>query len=194
VTQNEAAQILAVLTAAYPNSPADEATATLWVNSLATADYTVAQDVVLDVVRTIAWWPSIAEFNGLMTARNRELARTGQGAPTSRITSALRCDGHGFIDRGHGLEPCPTCSPWLRTLFEEGDWNRQVKPPDDYVMPPPCRHIERGRIVSRAEGSQIALDAYLVACTAEGRDPTPTIVASLQRGDIPFTTTRKGAA
>ena len=36
---------------------------TLWVNALAPADFDIARDVTLEIVRTVTWWPSIAEFN-----------------------------------------------------------------------------------------------------------------------------------
>lgn len=197
MSPNEAAQIVAVLVAAYPASNADEATATLWANALAPADYDVAHHVVLEVVRTLSWWPSIAEFNKLMTDRHRELARTGEGAPTTRITSALRCDSSGWIDRGDGLEPCPTCNPWLRTVWENGDLGEphvRIAAPDDYVMPAPCRRSEHGRIVGRAEGARIALAAYRESCAETGQDPTPSIVASLERGVVPYVTTKEPPA
>jgi hypothetical protein len=184
VNLDQARQIVALLVAAYPQSPADEITVDLWVNALVTAEFDIAAEAVQDVVRTTAWWPSIAEFNGRMTSILRERARRAQ--PTA-ITSRIRCDGTGWFDRGSGLEPCPTCNPWLRAQFEEGDLHAVHRPtaPKDYVMPAPCRPHHEGTPVAHHHGARIALAAYLDACAEQGRPPTKSIVAAFERGDIP---------
>lgn len=184
MTHEQARQIVALLIAAYPHSPADEVTVDLWVNALLPADFELAADAAHDTVRTTSWWPTIAEFNGRMTELLR--ARNRRQQPTT-ITSRIRCNGTGWFDRGAGMEPCPTCNPWLRTQFEEGDLHAEHRPraPKDYVMPPPCSPAHEGHFVSYAQGTRIALAAYLAACAEEGREPTASIVAALESGTVP---------
>lgn len=184
MTHDQARQIVALLIAAYPHSPADEVTVDLWVNALLPADFELAADAAHETVRTTSWWPTIAEFNGRMTELLR--ARNRRQQPTA-ITSRIRCDGTGWFDRGAGMEPCPTCNPWLRTQFEEGDLHAEHRPraPKDYVMPPPCRPAHDGMPLAWQQGTSRALAAYLAACAEEGREPTASIVAALESGTVP---------
>lgn len=158
----EAARVLAKLHGAFPNVDIDEAVAATWANSLASADYTWAMRAADEWIASENWWPKIAEFNSVMTRLRRESA--GQEAPSRMLPAhhAIRCNGSGFIDRGNGNEPCPTCNGWLRDVWLKGEWNERVRPPRDLVQPPRCRPDHSG------EGSDVASRDVAMAAVLRG--------------------------
>ena len=187
MTTDQARQIVALFVAAYPGSPADENTVALWLNALAVADYDAAHNAAMDTVRTSSWWPTIAEFNGRMTAIRRDEARR---ATPATIDTRMRCDGSGWIDAHDGQRPCPLCNPWLATQHAEGDLRaaHRQQAPKDYVMPAPCRQEPAGRFTPPERGFRLALEAYVEACAEEGRPPTKAIVAMFEAGRLPGVT------
>lgn len=142
MTPQQSANVLGVFHGAYPRVEIDEATVAVWQNSLAVADYDVAMRAAEEWVQIQRWWPSIAEFNQAMTALRQDDARSGSYRLPERTGQRFGCDGTGWVDRGHGLEPCPTCNPWNEALVENGDWqNLRITPPREWVQPMPCRPV-----------------------------------------------------
>jgi hypothetical protein len=137
MTPTQAAQVLAALHGAYPRVELDDAVANVWQNSLAVSDYHVAMQAATKWIGESRFWPSIAEFNGLITEIRRDM---DYQQPQLAPRPGYGCDGSGWIDRGQGWEACPTCNPWNYALLENGDWqNTRLKPPADWWQPQPCR-------------------------------------------------------
>lgn len=143
MTPEQSAQVLAAIHGAYPRVEMDEAMVMVWQNALAVADYDDAMNAVAQWTGTQKWAPSIAELNGLMTSMRQEAARSGDTRALPRSSGRrFGCDGTGWLDRGEGLEPCPSCNPWGEMLWENGDWqNLRVQAPRDWVQPMACHPI-----------------------------------------------------
>jgi len=137
MTPTQAAQVLAALHGAYPRVELDDAVAAVWNNSLGVADYQLAMKAVSQWISESRFWPSIAEFNGLITVLRRD---QDYEQPQLSSRPGHGCDSSGWLDRGNGWEPCPTCNPWNHALIENGDFqNVRLKPPADWWQPQSCR-------------------------------------------------------
>lgn len=148
----DVAKVIAMFHGAYPRLDVDEAVAIVWKNTLATADFHWAEKAADEWIATERFFPTPAEFNGMMTRLRQEAANQGQPetkVPALPAHSGIRCNGEGWLNRGAGMEPCPTCNPWTRKLWEDGEMDSRRRPPHDWVQPPACRPNHSG------EGSQI---------------------------------------
>lgn len=146
MTPEHAAEVLVALHGAYPRVEIDEAVALVWKNSLSSTDREWAMKAAQEWIATQTWFPTVAEFNSLVT-RLRQVDANER--PALAAHGNIRCNGTGWIDRGSGNEPCPACNPWMRKQWSEGNLAQHRKPPADYIAPPPCRPSHAG------EGSQI---------------------------------------
>jgi hypothetical protein len=113
----------------------------------------------------------------------------------------LRCDGTGWLDRGEGLEPCPSCNPWNRERWRDGRWHDpHPRIPRDYVMPPPCPPsyaAEGSYPVSSTRAMQLVVQGMREHYAEEGYGPdeieavisrrlpaVAEMVASIAKGEI----------
>lgn len=181
MTRQEAAAVVALFVAAWPQSAADETTATLWVHALDTVPADIGREAALHLVATRDWWPTIAEFNRTVTDLRRQQARN-EPAPDG----PAQCDGTGWRPAHDGLEPCPQCNPWLRSEYDSGTLHLARKAPADLVMPPPCRPTPdpTGCAVN---GPALAAAAYHAATTEAGRHPNPEIARHIATGNLAAT-------
>jgi len=137
MSPTQAAQVLAALHGAYPRVELDDAVANVWQNSLSVSDYQVAMAAVTKWISESRFWPSIAELNSVITQIRRE---QDYERPQLASRPGYGCDSSGWLDRGNGWEPCPTCNPWNYALIENGDFqNTRLRPPLDWWQPQPCR-------------------------------------------------------
>jgi hypothetical protein len=154
----EAARVLAKFHGAYPRVEIDDAVAATWMNTLGTGDYGWAMSTADEWINTETWWPTVAEFNGLMRRLRQGAANDGD----ERVLPAhsrIRCNGTGWINRGAGNEPCPACNPWQRQLWVDGDLDSRKRPPSDWIQPPRCRpdHSGEGSICTKEQAMAAVL-------------------------------------
>jgi hypothetical protein len=123
VTRDEATQVLAILSAAWPNQQVSRETAQLWLGMLAELDQRDAMAAARDAVRQDQWFPTIARFLQLAEARkhgrrNREATERGlpsahRAAPPNpelmKATRRLIAERQGQHHNHHGPGPCPVC-------------------------------------------------------------------------------------
>jgi hypothetical protein len=141
MNRREVAQVLNVLHGAY-RTEVDEAMALVWANVLETVELTDGLEAASQWVLNEPRFPTPAEL--LAAVRKARTARLQDAAQMRAAIGAWRCDGTGWMtppgsDDRQGLEPCPTCNPWMRQHWEAGSLHgRLPRPPEDYVQPRPC--------------------------------------------------------
>lgn len=124
MNEHEAANVLGVLNAAWPQVELGQQTADLWIGMLERTDVAVAMAAARTVIRHEHWFPSIARFLqaveteaqhertrrastvGLPTAHHRPVA-----PPPALLAAArqLLAEQAGKRHWHGGPEPCPVC-------------------------------------------------------------------------------------
>lgn len=191
----DAARVIATLQGAFPYAKVDDATVMVWANALDVADYPTAMRAASRWIEEMTFFPTVKDFNGMMTDLRRE-ARDTAAPQRALMGTAIRCNGSGWFDRGKGQEPCPTCNPWLRGEFLEGKLDKPGRIPTNYFMPEPCQpsHAGEGPIVSdRRRAMQLVIGGLREQLTEDGLTPEqidevverrmPTVMAVLPSGD-----------
>jgi hypothetical protein len=170
MTPTQSAQVLAALHGAYPRVELDDAIAAVWQNTLAVTEYDVAMKAVAQWINESRFWPSVAEINAIITSIKRDRAYE---QPQLTRKSNYGCDGSGWLDRGKGWEPCPTCNPWNHTLIENDDWqNVRLRPPTDWWQPVPCRPREyESQLFTFAQAKKALENGYREHHAEIGTDP-----------------------
>ncbi len=132
MTPADAANVLGLLTAAWPNQDMPDRTVDLWLGLLSELDLSDAKEAARTVVRQDQWFPSVARFIQAAEAakhgrQNREAAHRGLGdghrpaAPPAQLVEATRqliAEQAGKKHWHGGPDPCPVCggtAPALNT-------------------------------------------------------------------------------
>lgn len=189
MNDNQAGQILLVLRAAFPHVEVTPEMAQLWVHALATTDATVGLTAAKRWIETADRWPTIAQFNGTITAIRREDRDDGP-VITRDLPAGIRCDGSGWFDRGNGLEACPACNEWNATLVANGDFhNGRGKSPSNWVRNETCSRWQQSRhdghiVESAAQASSIMLGALTAELEHQGFTPNEIDAALRRRGKL----------
>lgn len=119
----EAAQVFAVLRAAWPDKDIPAETIELWMELAEQVDVRDAQPAALQIVREDQWWPTIARFLEVCRvherrrlgheAQRRGLGRPGGVEPPAGLVAAARrvlADREGLPSHWHGGPgPCRVC-------------------------------------------------------------------------------------
>lgn len=141
MNDTEAANVLGLLNAAWPNSDLPDRTVELWIGLLCEMEMLDAREAAKTVIRQDNWFPSIARFTQTVEAarharRNREAA--SRGLPSARwepspLPQALIDATRGLIaeqaSKKHwhgGPKPCPVCGGIAPSKPE-----RATRPPKD---------------------------------------------------------------
>jgi len=170
MTNNETAVILHMLAAAYRVELDDDTVAT-WQDQFSLDEFGLCSDAARQLISTNAWFPKPAELRVVITHLQREQRKSD--LIRARRLAAFRCDGSRWIESDSGVHPCPTCNPALFALAEadklgayaHGDYKTH-----DTVEMPPCTKRDFERVVSFAEGIEIARNAYVAECMEQGRE------------------------
>lgn len=135
MNDTDAATLLSLLTAAWPNQAIPDHTTDLWLGLLAELELNDAKTAAKTVIREDMWFPPISRFLAAVDAakharRNREAMLYGLPDPGVRVPDRARFDqiianlrsqlaDRGSRDHDHrGPKPCPVCGglpvPWDR--------------------------------------------------------------------------------
>lgn len=184
MTPQDAARVMSALHGAFPYANIDDDTIRVWSNVLDNTDFNLAMAAVDRWVAVEKFWPTIAELNGVMSEVRREWRGDTDRPIVNPLRGALRCDSSGWLDRGDGMEPCPACNPWLRERWQSGNFDRSVKPPNDFDMPAPCHpsHAGEGAVTtSKHRAMQLVINGLREQLTDNGLSPAEVDAAVARR-------------
>lgn len=129
--RDEAAQVLDLLTAAYPSQELADGTVALWLKALTQVDAADAKATASRIVASSEFFPSMAKFREQLAAErrareNREAVTRGLARPRTnvpdpecfaQIVGGVRDQLAQRATRRHwhaGPDPCPVCHPLRR--------------------------------------------------------------------------------
>jgi len=128
MTEVEVSKLVSMLLVAYPHAKPSAATAQLYETMLADLDYRATERVVIDIIGTSNFFPTIAEVRQAALEAMRGAVRSG-GAAYGDVMLAVRRHG-----RTYGGEPGPTFSdPLIAECVRVwgGSWNTVCDSPDN---------------------------------------------------------------
>lgn len=121
MTPAQAAQLVAVLHGAYPGTYFDGPVAEVFVNSLQSSDYDIANEVVTEWVQRVDRFPTVAELNGAIH-RRRQSARDNE-LPRGNYATADREQAIAAFSRGY-----------IRARTEAGESMEEIQPKLDRLL------------------------------------------------------------
>lgn len=101
MTPQEVARLLSALHGAYPHVEIDDSVIAVWANGMALTDYAHAMTAATEWIQTSTWWPTIAEFNG-MVRRIRDNDTNSNGhvriaaSPSADVAAAAAAFHRGY--------------------------------------------------------------------------------------------------
>jgi len=128
MTDVEVSKLVSMLLIAYPNAKPSAATAQLYEAMLADLDYRATERVVVDIIGTSNFFPTIAEVRQAALEAMRGAVRSG-GAAYGEVMLAVRRHG-----RTYGGEPGPTfADPLIAECIRVwgGSWNTVCDSPEN---------------------------------------------------------------
>lgn len=192
---DEAARLLRVMQAGWPNQTATDDMNDLWLAILADLPAELGRDIVHRAMRDYKFWPTVHEWERLILEIRSEM----WVAPVAPMLRSPLCDGTRWVDGPNGMTPCSRCNPYLYDLSCDpekwaarmaGTPTYELHPNLDLVktpagahvvdvsgrsMPAPCREPiyedPQDPMVSPHVGYLATRQGYIAECAAQGKEP-----------------------